>query len=353
MPRVSHFLALFLLLCLAAPASALKLKDRPAKCPVCATEFIAYEVVEPNFNGGMDADFFLRALGEPAENYGVWMCPNCYFSALPAVYNDPLPGEKRTKLLIKLEPFKKMRPDSMPERPDSQRKIPPWFKWRVAYSCYETGCLPVDARSPQAYLGDVALRGSWVTRVSGNPAKHSDALEIVYKAVMEEFRRRNKEVLKNEGGGALCIWFHSLGDLMVKGVQEGGYTAEERPVALLMAGGFYRESGDLAQAREMLDQAAASNSLEVRRVAERESELLAIEQEFQRKAIDHFKRALEAGEVKGTPREPLCVYLIGELSRRLGDGAEAGRWFDRIAALPAARPELHKLIEEQRKLLPK
>ncbi len=344
MSRVVRIALVLLVLAVAAPVGAQQVKDRPVKCPLCATEFIAYEVIEGSYAGGMDPDFFLRSIPIPVETFQVWMCPTCYYSGLPADYERPLPEEKRKILLTMLAEVKRTRPASIVEKPESQIKIPGWFKWKTAYACY------LEMKRPESYLGDVALRGSWVTRVTGNPIESSRKLAAVHKEVREDFMARNEKQLKEKHeGGALHAWYRAMGDLMATEIETVQWTADERPVTMLMAAGFYREAGEPVKARKYLEQViATAKSEEAKEIAHREVNLLDLERDFQRHALKHFLAAYESGELKGSNREAPCVYLIGELNRRLDNAAEARKWFDRVLALDGVNEDLRKLAREQK-----
>lgn len=352
MRRFRLFLAVALCLILAMPAQATRVQEVPAKCPVCATNFVAFGVVEVRYQGGMDPDFFLRAAPEPAENYGVWTCPQCYFSALPADFERNLPEDKRKLLLEKLPAFRQIRPEYMAEVPESQRKIPAWFKYKIALACYELrrDTLP----NADAYLGDICLRGSWVTREFGNPIERSERVAKVFKTIMADFTRHHQKEMGSfdKPGMIYYKWYTSLADLLVKDLDstEHVFTAEERPVAMLMAAGFLREAGELGPARRLLVQVAQGKDPkyeEERRIANRELELLIQEEEFQTQSVAYFQRALESGALKGTEREPLCVYLLGELSRRLGKPADARRFFEMAAAIKGVPDQLLAMVKEQ------
>jgi uncharacterized protein len=82
------------------------------------------------------------------------------------------------------------------------------------------------------------------------------------------------------------------------------------------------------------------------------------ETHFQRLAVTHLSRCLDAdqeagtggtgtGGTAGTDASELAhaAYLVGELNRRLGDADQAALWFDRAVTLCAADPELGALAE--------
>lgn len=66
-----------------------------------------------------------------------------------------------------------------------------------------------------------------------------------------------------------------------------------------------------------------------------------------KKAIDYFERALAAEEF-GPDDQPVAHYLLGELNRRVGDEAEAIRYFDSVEEFPKVDPLIRELRDEQR-----
>lgn len=63
----------------------------------------------------------------------------------------------------------------------------------------------------------------------------------------------------------------------------------------------------------------------------RQEEDAAAERLSQRRALEHFRQALETEEVS-TEERPKIVYLLGELCRRLGDFEAALVYFDQVPA---------------------
>lgn len=66
-------------------------------------------------------------------------------------------------------------------------------------------------------------------------------------------------------------------------------------------------------------------------------------------AIDQFERALENGEIK-PQQQPIIMYLVGELYRRVEKPDEARAWFDKVLALDTdeSLPWLKGVVTRQR-----
>ena len=63
-----------------------------------------------------------------------------------------------------------------------------------------------------------------------------------------------------------------------------------------------------------------------------------------RKAIEHFEKALRATEV---PEDSVAVitYLVGELYRRIGEESYAHLWFDRVPEVAGQNPKAQWVID--------
>jgi uncharacterized protein (DUF2225 family) len=67
--------------------------------------------------------------------------------------------------------------------------------------------------------------------------------------------------------------------------------------------------------------------------------------EYRRLARAHFLKGLEAGSIQAA-EQPVYMYLVGELSRRLGED-DCSIWFQRVIEDPNAVPFLQRLARQQ------
>jgi uncharacterized protein (DUF2225 family) len=76
------------------------------------------------------------------------------------------------------------------------------------------------------------------------------------------------------------------------------------------------------------------------------------EQKFSQQALTGFKEAFtkESFPICGMDTYTL-VYLLGELSRRLGDNEAALRWLGKVIVTPGISPRLKELARDQRDLM--
>jgi uncharacterized protein (DUF2225 family) len=68
------------------------------------------------------------------------------------------------------------------------------------------------------------------------------------------------------------------------------------------------------------------------------------ERGYRRQAIEHFEKALQAGEIPAGEAVHYA-YLTGELYRRVGDQENAHRWFDRVAEIAGQDPKNRRYVE--------
>ncbi|MBI5366074.1 MAG: DUF2225 domain-containing protein [Planctomycetes bacterium] len=338
-------LALFLLPATLLEAASVREKD--AVCSFCAQPFQGLEIVAEDFAvGPPDPDLFVRPLnGAPREFFTVWTCPSCYYSALAVEFATPLTAEEKAAVAPQIKELKWLRPEGMAEKPESQIRIPGWFKHKAMYLC-------AKARGvPSFVLGNILLRGAWTARVTHDTMDRDPKLAQMYKEIAANFVARHaadlapKPAAGNGAGVAPDSGAHDLvpeqgfavyrlllthGRLVLKDLEKGEFTEEEKPVAWFMAGYFLREGGEHREAIGALSQVKsfAKTPARLQEMASSELYLQKVEQEFQEQALAHFAAALEKKEVEDLERTTACTYLIGELNRRLGNAAEAARNFD-------------------------
>lgn len=112
-----------------------------------------------------------------------------------------------------------------------------------------------------------------------------------------------------------------------------------------------RQAGEHFRAKPILREVLeASNSRELSAAAQRELQLASSEAAFQKEAVRYFKEALQFKET--LPEDRLqSIYLVGELSRRLGDYESARTWYDRSAENPMPQRWARQILSRQRKIL--
>ncbi len=77
---------------------------------------------------------------------------------------------------------------------------------------------------------------------------------------------------------------------------------------------------------------------------------IARERWLQQRVVEHLQSAVHAGQVAARNRAS-AYYLLGELSRRLGDGRQAASWYDRALRDPNLPRNLDVWVRQQRDTL--
>lgn len=68
------------------------------------------------------------------------------------------------------------------------------------------------------------------------------------------------------------------------------------------------------------------------------------EHRFIKYSCDYYKKAYSGEHLHGGLDTYTCMFIIGELSRRLGDDADALRWFGQIITAASRPGEKHKIL---------
>jgi uncharacterized protein (DUF2225 family) len=72
------------------------------------------------------------------------------------------------------------------------------------------------------------------------------------------------------------------------------------------------------------------------------------EEYYRRRAVENYEAAMGEGSISGD-QIPEITYLIGELYRRIGEGENASRWFDRVAQTIGEDGDTIGLVDRARK----
>jgi len=116
---------------------------------------------------------------------------------------------------------------------------------------------------------------------------------------------------------------------------------------------LWRKHGETAAAERWLvevEKLKGENSI-VDDAAAKSRELLPLERDYQKKALESYRAAYEAGSLDRKDA-PGVAYLLGELSRRQGDAKGALPWFQKCLETTDSDP-LKKLAAAQKSLAEK
>jgi tetratricopeptide (TPR) repeat protein len=303
-----------------------------AVCPVSGHDFFGLNILAVNTLKHRDGDFLLRAEGGNQYATWIWSCPYCFFSARPEVFSGDVAVDFDPSSIEKAR-----LSDATREGERVQLRIPSDIKFRNAASYYYA------IGKPPYFLGVLYLHGSWAVRmekVSIPPGYIGAWWKSYMKASGEDDRASEEQLL-------LAVSEDLEANLKA---QEG--TEEELKLSFLLASTL-RQAGEHHKAtpilREVLE---SSDSRDLSDSATRELELAAAEAAFQTEALRYFKEALQFEET--LPEDRLqSIYLVGELSRRLGDYESAEIWFAKAEENPMPQRWARTILQRQMKLLEK
>ncbi len=303
-------------------------------CPVCGHAFEAFAVVGERADAGIDRDLFPRAIGPQIEFYRVSTCPACLYSGyltdftrvgvLPPYLIDKVLGQPRLP-----------RPAGVSKDSD-QREMDARDRYALAIQCYRWRQASDEA------LAWLHLRASWVVRDTASVAPRTARLARVveYAQRWQPPRRAGDNPADNE----LRLVTHAAA-----GLAEGRFSRYQEPYVRFFVAMLLRKQGENRHAAPLLEASRRDPILEepLREAAGRMAAAIPVEQEHQRSAVACLERALLAEQVAAANR-PVAMYLVGELSRRLGRDREAVRWFDRAIETRGLPTALAAWAVEQR-----
>ncbi len=306
-------------------------------CPICRQEFEAVVPSSEDTSGGVDRDLFARSAGPQPVFYRISTCPRCYYSGYRSDFGPRIRFPRGFKRRILESP--KLDPNMVITPGTDQRMIPALTRYRLAEQCYRWRGMSDEA---MAWL---CLRASWVARDLGSVIPRSDRLQRVMGFIerwLPEERRGG-----NQADRELQLVTHVAAQLA-----EGRFSAYQRPYVEFILAMLWRRHGEntlfeavypRGQPLDALPDALAERVRKTR-------ESIAEERRWQRRALEHFLKAVDGRTVTPTNR-PAANYLIAELYRRLGERNRAIRHYDAALNDPKTDEHLRTWAREQRSLL--
>ena len=321
-------LAAFLLTAAAARCAVIEYTE--VVCPVSGHGFFGMSVEGVNTLKHRDGDFLLRVEGGNHYATRVWCCPYCFFSAYPEVF-----VEERE---IDFDPESIEKAPLLWEAQESenvQKLIPIRVKYGNAAAYY------YSIGKPPYFMGVLNLQGAWASRLAkvSLPRKSMSVWHELYLPMLKsEVERSEEEMLEQ--------MVEQLRDRLDSAESE----TEVDRLTLLLASAL-RQSGGHRHAVPLLKGLVSEGSSpEISRAAGDELELAESERRFQEEALRYFKEAVKLEETLEEDRLQ-SIYLIGELSRRLGYFKQAEEWFERAEKTPMPQRWARHLLAIQKKKL--
>jgi tetratricopeptide (TPR) repeat protein len=310
-----------------AVLGARKMADFDAVCPLFGHQFTAQSLVKDEISTTFDSDFCKRTRNESPYILAVWTCPYCFFSAYQADFRGSIDARFRDM---------KLRAYPVEAEKIEQADIFVATKYFNAETYYK-----MAGRDPR-FLADLTLRGSWACRVFDipNPEELHSLHEEIVAGIPGAARMRSPEILNLE------VERH------IAQLLESGEVPEGREdVYRYLRADALRQAGDHRTARKIFDDLIQEQRLPTiyLRAAAQKGLLCAKEAEFQEKTLEYLVAAKE--EIDEDERSE-TIYLMAELSRRLGRFEEARALYDQAAARNTTSESLRDIIRRQADRLP-
>lgn len=307
-------------------------------CPVDGTKFTATEVTASNQWGGRDADGCAHAFNTTPLESLVWVCPGCRFTGRRKDFEGTIPEADKKSLLDGLRPSAEIRRDA------KQNQIPGAVKYDLLAQVAQI------RKAPPEELGRAWLYASWSCRQQG--AVYLNDFEE-WEALRDRYTLNQKPMAfglaKNRTEFELDVAGKIAKEIEAKQYERG----PNRILARYLAAYLYRKHGETIPAERWLselEKVKGENSI-VDDAAAKMRSSIPREREFQRKAIGTYKAAYDT---KGLDPKvaPEVAYLLGELSRRLGEKKDAAAWYQKAMDTSDSDP-LKKLAAAQKALAEK
>lgn len=308
------------------------LVSREFVSPVTGEHFIA-KVLKRDVNA---ANFDYDRCPHPPVNtlaYTIVIDPVTGYVAYPDVFERTVAWTREDLARILGTPkFKRDTPEGMP-----------WFN-AYPWERFENGALLAQAASRGfAEVADYWLLAAWSVRldvVSGHNEFDNEVAEV-----FKPLPRRAPDP-----GDLVTLYELQLAQawqaLRAQG-QLGGISDADFNLAL---GWLYRSRGELAGARHHLELALAADPEVAQRLLYRYLDSsLKLERNYLSSARTNYISAFNGGEIGG-PGAAWTAYMIGEISRRLGELDQAAEWYAQAQSLNKGTLNLD-LVHHQQKLL--
>ncbi|HVR82759.1 MAG TPA: DUF2225 domain-containing protein [Planctomycetota bacterium] len=290
-------------------------KQVKVTCPVDGAKFEATEINGTNHWGGRDTDGCVHAFNTTPLESWVWVCPVCKFAGRKKDFEGTIPDAEKKALLDGLKPLVEIKKDA------KQNQIPGYVKYDLVAQVAGIRKAPVEE------AGRAWLSASWSCRQQA----------AVYLADFDEWEALRDRYNLNQKPIAFGLTKNRT-DFELDAVRKlekdlDGKLYEKAPNRILaryLAEYLWRKHGENAAAERWLGELGklkGENSIVDDAVAKSTS-LLALERDFQKKALEAYRSAYEGGTIDRKVA-PEVAYLLGELSRRLGEPKSALAWYQK------------------------
>src|SRR6185295_979416 len=296
------------------------------------------EITATNQWGGRDADGCAHAFNTtPLESY-IWVCPSCKFAGRKKDFEGTIPEADKKPLLDGLRPMAEIKKDA------KQSQIAGHVKYDLLAQVAQI------RKAPPEEIGRAWLHAAWSCRQQGS-VYLSDFDE--WEALRDRYNLNTKPMAfgltKNRTEFELEVARKIEKEIEGKQYERG----PNRILARYLAAYLFRKHGETVQGERWLaelEKLKGENSI-VDDAAAKLRASIPLEREFQKKAMETYRAAYEAG---GFDKKvaPEVAYLLGEFARRLGDSKAAVTWFQKSLESTDSEP-LKKLAAAQKAIAEK
>lgn len=333
-------LVALLALVVSAPARGTTARPLNLHCPVCGAATTGTAIMSTNNFGGIDHDFCRHAMGSQPLLLVATTCPKCHYSAYADDFEKKVPPElaKAVKggalVMPAYSPVKATAADEGVESP--RNSLPAWVRHDLVLQVLRLKKAPAFDQAWQM------LVVAWAVRLE---ARIDTGVETENEKVFEALVKRSGVKGDDRSGDSI-----KLGRWLISQLPK--LTADEARVAAPAAIRLLRERGEngmLLSSLETLKIGFPAERWPGVEKALRES--AALEQKYQRMAVEAFSKYLASPECTKEEDRFHVSYLVGELHRRLGEREQALEFYQKAEKFPKGSKELKEWITEQKALL--
>ncbi len=325
-----------------------KVEEKEVVCPICDLKMPVWIVERQLAEKGVDRDFCKHSKARSAYDFDVWCCPRCGYAAFGQLFQRTAESALKEKVVRESTPalrqlFKRQLNVDIEKFGFQldQMDIPTIIKYHMMEHVLE------DLGASDYEKARFYLQFAWAERQRLLAPVSHPALSVAVSTFNTRW-----EAYKKSTDSPDLIRDPAEVAAFLDGVEGGGkLNDEERLLLAIYRAGQTDRLGFPARSRQLLEDAGRlTMPAEVLAVARFKREVLEHEFELMKKALVLLKEALRRREIP-VDRRPEHIYLVGELSRRIGLFPEARVWFDLVARVLPEGSALKTWSGEQGKLL--
>ncbi len=319
-----------------------------AHCPICQNEFSAIYIDRQPPEKGMDADFCKHTYNPSAYDFNMWSCTKCGYSNFPHIFHekpkafdDPKFSEKAKSTLRQLFiQYMGIDVNKLGYNLD-QADVPTFMK----YFLFKLS-IPSSEFSNKL-LGDFHLHYSWIHRQRFLAPIANPNLSLTISIFNEKVKNYAKRLKVHK--------ITSKPELVLAFLQQEKFDPDQNTeicLALHYRAKCYDRMGNPKMAMHLMKEAIAKTlDPNLRKILISKKRTLLDEFEQSKLALKYIKLALrENAYGKETPQ---FIYLIGQLSKRIGLENLANLWINSSLKLLINYSEpIHALAKKELSKLP-